>query len=99
MSIGDNTNAHLSKKQFGFRKNRGTLDAIFFVRQITEKAKNHQVPLHFNCVDFKAAFGTIWRVALWKMLRSIGVDPKITSLIETMYNNVECAVVINGHLR
>ena len=55
----------------------------------------HQIPLHFIFVDFKAAFDAIWRGALWKMLRSTGVDPKITSLIEAMCDNVECAVVIN----
>ena len=60
-----------------------------------EKANENQVPLHLNVVDFKAAFDTIWKGALWKMLRPIWVDPKITSLIEAMYNNVECAVVIN----
>ena len=60
--------------------------------------KEYQVPLHFNVVDFKAAFYIIWRGALWKMLRSIGVDPKITSLIEAMYDNVECAVIISGQL-
>ena len=35
---------------------------------------------------------------MWKMLRSIGVDPKIRSLIETLYDNVECVVVINDQM-
>ena len=34
----------------------------------------------------------------WKMLRSTRVDPNITSLIEAMYDKVECAVVINYQL-
>ena len=49
-------------------------------------------------MDFEAAFDTIWREVLWKMLRSFGVDPKITSLIETMYDDAEYAIVINGQL-
>lgn len=52
---------------------------------------------YLNFVDFKAAFDSIWGMALWKMW-SIVVDPKITSLIESMCDNVECAVVINGQL-
>ena len=56
MRIDDNIDTHLSKQQFGFRKKRGTVDAIFIVRQIMEKAKKHQVLLHLNFVDFKAAF-------------------------------------------
>ena len=66
----------LKESQFGFRQGRGTVDAIFIIRQVIEKAKEHKVPLHFNFVDFKAAFDTIWRKALWKMLRSIGIAPK-----------------------
>ncbi len=49
-------------------------------------------------MDFKAASDTIWWDALWKMLRSVGVYPKMTSLIEAMYENVEYAVTINGQL-
>ena len=86
------------ESQFGFRPGRGTVDAIFIVRQIIEKAKEHQVPLHFNFIDFKAAFDTIWRKALWKMLLAIGVDPKIVRIVEELYNNTECAVVIDGQL-
>ena len=58
------------------------VDAIFIVRQKIEKAKQHQVPLHFNFVDVKAAFDTIWRKVLWKMLLAIGVDPKIVRIVE-----------------
>ena len=49
-----------SESQFGFRPYRGTVDAIFITRQILEKAKEHNVPLHFNFVEFKAAFDTVW---------------------------------------
>ena len=74
------------------------VDSVFTMRQLMEKANEHQVPLHLNFMDFKAAFDTIWRGALWKMLRYTGEDPKIPSLIEAMYDNAECAVVISGQL-
>lgn len=53
--------------QFGFRQNRGTVDAIFIVRQILEKAREHNLVVHLYFVDFKAAFDKLWRKALWKM--------------------------------
>ena len=81
------------ESQFGFRPGRGTVDAIFI-----EKAKEHQVQLHFNFVDFKAAFDTIWRKALWKMMIAIGIDPKIVRIVEALYDDTECAVVIDGQL-
>ena len=56
------------------------------------------MPLHFNFVDFKDAFDTIWRKALWKMLKAIGVDPKIVNIIENLYSNTKCAVVIDGQI-
>ena len=77
---------------------RGTVIAIFVARQIIEKAKEHQIPIHFNFIDFKAAFDTIWRKALWKMMLEIGIDPKIVRILETLYDNTECAVVIDGQI-
>ena len=93
MNTIDNTDTHLSEQQFLLRKNRGTVIAIVILRQIIEKAKEHHIPLPFDFVDFKVAFYTIWTWTLWKMLIYIG---GITSLIEAMCDNVDCAVVING---
>ena len=70
--------------QYGFRPNRGTVDAIFIVRQIIEKAKERKVNLHFNFIDFKSAFDTISRKALWKMLAHIGIDKKIIKILERL---------------
>ena len=88
----------IKETQYGFRPGRGTVDAIFIVRQIMEKAKERRISLHFNFIDFKAAFHTIWRKALWKMLTSIGVGKKIVNIIEQLYDETEYAVIINGHL-
>ena len=89
---------HLTEEQCGFRRARGTSDAVFVVRQILEKAKERRVPIHWNFVDFKAAFDTIWREALWKCLRSINVDSKLVDLIEEMYAHTKCAVTVNGKI-
>ena len=55
------------------------LHKIFIIRQVIETAQEHRVRLHFNFVDFKAAFVTVWRKALWKMMIAIGIDLKIES--------------------
>ena len=86
------------ESQYGFRPGRGTVDAIFIVRQIMEKAKERKIDLHFNFIDFKAAFDTVWRKALWKMLRSIGVGNRTVNILEQLYDQTECAIVINGHM-
>ena len=86
------------ESQYGFRPGRGTVDAIYVVRQIMQKSRERKVSLHFHFIDFKAAFDTVWRSALWKMMRAINIDEKIVKLIENLYAATECAVIINGHL-
>ena len=44
--------------------------------------------MSLNLVDFKATFDIIFKRAIWKMLRSFGMDPKITSQIEAIYDNI-----------
>ena len=94
----EKTESFLRPSQFGFRKNRGTVDAIFIVRQILEKARERNVKVHLHFIDFKAAFDTIWRKALWKMMRAIGIDPRIVDIVENIYSNAECAVVVNKQI-
>ena len=96
--IRERTETFTSNTQFGFRPNKGTIDAIFIVRQITEKAKERGVNLHFNFIDFKSAFDTVWREALWKMLLAIGVSTNIVNIVKTMYDNTTCSVIVNGRL-
>ena len=86
------------ENQYGFHPNRGTIDAIFIVRQIIEKAKERKVNLHFNFIDFKSAFSTIWRKAFWKILAHIGINKKIIKILEKLYENSKCAVTIDGKL-
>ena len=72
------------------------MDAIFIVRQIMEKAREHNVPIHFNFIDFKAAFDTVWREALWRMLKVVGVSGKVVNIIRSLYRDTECAFVVDG---
>ena len=72
------------EKQYWFCPNRGTVEAIFIVCQIIEKAKECKVNLHFNFFYFKSAFDTIWRKALWNILAHIGINKKIIKIPETL---------------
>ena len=63
-----------------------------------QKAKERNVNTHFHFIDFKAAFVTVWRNALWKMMRAINIDEKIVKIMENLYAETECAIIINGHL-
>ena len=78
------------------RPSIGTVEAIFIIRRIIEKAKEHNLSLHFNIVDFKAVFDTVRRKALWKIMKNINIDPKIVRIIESLYNETECTMIIGG---
>ena len=86
----------MSDSQIDFRSGRGTIDAIFIIRQIIEKAREHQVPIHIHFIDFKAAFDTIWREALWKMMIQIGIPQKYVAIIKNLYNDTNCAIIAGG---
>ena len=86
----------MSDSQFDFRLGRGTIDAIFIIRQIIEKSREHTVPLHIHFIDFKAAFDTIWRVSLWKMMFQIGIPQKYVAIIKKLNNNTNCAIIAGG---
>ena len=87
--IWEKTETFSIDSEFRFQPSRGTEDAIFVVRQIMEKAKERGVKLNFHFMDFKSAFDTVWREALWKMMKSIGIPPKIVNIIEKMYDNMQ----------
>ena len=94
----DKVKIKLKETQYGFRAGRGNIGAIFIVRQIFEKAKEKKICLNFHFIDFKSAFDTVWRKALWRILRSIGVNQKYINIIEKMYEKTECSVIIDKNL-
>ena len=49
----------LPESQCGFRKGRGCTDMIFIVRQLVEKAIEHQSKQFFLYIDFKKAYDTV----------------------------------------
>ena len=57
----------MSDSQFGLMPSRGTIDAIFIIRQIIENAREHRVTLHIHFIDFKAALDNISNEALGKL--------------------------------
>ena len=96
--IREKTEVYTSERQYGFRPNRGTVDAIFIVRQLMKKPKEKGINCHYHFVAFRSTFDTTWREALWKMMRSIGINTKIVRIVEKMYDKTICAVVVDDLL-
>lgn len=68
--------------QCGFRASRSTIDQIFTVRQILEKAYEYQITIHQIFVDFKKAYDSISREALWQAMREFHIPSKLIRLTQ-----------------
>ena len=65
----------LSDSQCGFRAARGCTDMIFCVRQLIEKAREHNTKLYLLFVDLRKAYDSVPRQALWVTLKKFGIPP------------------------
>ena len=82
----------LPETQCGFRRGRGTVDAIFVVRQVQEKSLEQYRPLYMCFVDLEKAFDRIPRDALWIVLEKAGCPVKLLNLIRQFHDNMKARV-------
>jgi hypothetical protein len=67
--------------QCGFRRNRST-DQIFYIHQIREKKWEYNGTVHQLFIDFKKAYDSVRREALYNILIEFGISRKIVGLIK-----------------
>jgi hypothetical protein len=60
--------------QCGFRRNRSTTDQIFYIRQILEKRWEYNGTVHQLFIDFKKAYDSVRREALYNILIEFGIS-------------------------
>ena len=87
-------------QQAGFMPNRSTTDHISCIRLLIEKhrefRKDRQLFIAF--IDLKAAFDSVHRASLWKILRLLGVPLKLCNLFKNVYDSSKSCVRVNGKL-
>jgi len=88
----------LRENQAGFRPGRGCADQIFSLRMMMSKCIEFQQLTYLLFVDFKAAFDSVDRSKLWKVLRQYGIPDKIITMFKALYDNTRCAVRVNDKL-
>ena len=47
-------------------------------------------------IDFKKAFDSVWRPALWFKIKQLNINGKFLNIIQNMYDNAKACVEING---
>jgi hypothetical protein len=72
--------------QCEFPCNRSTTDQIFYIPQILEKKWEYNGTAHQLFIDFKKAYDSVWREALYNILIEFGIPRKLVGLIKMCLN-------------
>nr|VZI49593.1 unnamed protein product [Spirometra erinaceieuropaei] len=84
--------------QAGFRAERGCADQIFTLRRILEFGHSYQQPTAVCFVDFAAAFDSVQRESLWRIMALDGVPAKIIAMIKAYYRSTTARVLVRNNL-
>ena len=82
----------VDEMQYGFQKGRGTIDAIFVVKQLQEKHLEKQRDLFFAFVDLEKAYDRVPREVVYWCLRRRGVPERIVRMVQATYTNSSTVV-------
>ena len=90
------TDKCLGEEQYGFRKGRGTRDAVAALRVIAERSIQHGQDIYICFVDYEKAFDRVDWKKLMRILRRIGVDWRERRLIGNLYMGQRVKIRIDG---
>ena len=85
-------NRELPDVQAGFRKGRGTRDAIANILWIMEKAREFQKNISFCFIDYAKDFDCVDHNKLWKILKEMEIPDHLTCLLRNPYAGKEATV-------
>ena len=88
----------LGEEQFGFRRNRSTLDALFVLNTVIQKSRLSGKKLSICYLDIKKAYDRVWRQGLYRKMEALGLGGKTLQIIKSMYHNDSLRFVVNGKL-
>ena len=92
----DLQNETISDAQFGFKADYSTIDAIFIIQSLIDKAINKKKKLYACFIDLKRAFISVYRNGLWYKMMKNGIDGKVLDFIRSIYSEViSCVKNIN----
>ena len=84
--------------QLGFTKGAQTYDHILTMQTIAAKYKKLKKPIYAIFVDFKKAFDSVCRQALFYKMAKLGITGKFYSVLRDMYSNSYAYIKLAGHL-
>ena len=88
----------LKHNQIGFRKGFCTADLVLTVKTLIDKYLSQNKKLYLCFVDFKKAYGTVWRIGLLSKLQSYGISNRFINLLYSMSSKTESNVQLQNGL-
>ena len=89
---------HRHSEQAGFTAGRSTTEQIFAIRQIIEKSKEFNKSTYIAFINFKAAFNSVSRDSMWKILKICGVPQELSVLVRQLYTDPRSMVCLASFL-
>jgi len=86
----------INSMQFGFMPGKGTIDAIFIVRQLQEKHRQKKKDLFYAFVDLEKAFDRVPRELVRWALRKSGVEEWLVEAVMALFKDAHTAVRTAG---
>ena len=84
--------------QLGFTKKAQTYDHILSMKTIASKYRKLNKPVYAVFVDFKKAFDSVCRQALFLKLAKNGITGQFFNVLQNMYSNSYAHIKLSGHL-
>ena len=88
----------IDKMQYGFMLGRGTVDAVFVLRRLTEKFRAKNKKLFFVFVDLEKAFDRVPREVIRFALKRKGVPEYFVNGVMPLYEGCKTAVSVDREL-
>ena len=88
----------IDKMQYGFMPGRGTVDAVFVLRRLSEKFRAKNKKLFFVFVDLGKAFDWVPREVICFALRWKGIPEYLVIGVMSLYKGCKTAVSIDREI-
>ena len=90
---------NLAEDQFGFRKNRGTREAILCLRNVVEKSFKVNKKMYIAFVGLQRAVDCVNRNVMMKILKMINTDYRVRRIIRELYKHQTTSLKIKESKR
>ena len=80
------------ESQAGFRVGRSCADQVFSLRRVLEERRERGLPTVAVALDFSAAYDSVDRESLWRVLAAEGMGPRTLALLRELGGETESAV-------